>query len=107
GQAVDLGHPGGEGLRRQRIAVQALAAGDQRREGGGKVVHAPVLRSAARAWASSPSSRARRAATGARARAPASVTDWTDMEVMKLAVVTPPMVRAAPSVGRTWLGPAA
>ena len=27
--------------------------------------------------------------------------------VMKLAVVTPPMVRAAPSVGRTWLGPAA
>ena len=107
GHAIDLGHAGGQSAGLGRIAVEAVAAGDQRGERSGQVVHAPVLRSAARAWASRPSSRARRAATGARAAAPASVTAWTDMVVMKLAVVTPPMVRAAPSVGRTWLGPAA
>ena len=74
GHAIDVGHADGERAGLGRIAVEAVAAGDQRGEGGGQVVHAPVLRSAARAWASRPSRRARRAATGARAAAPASVT---------------------------------
>jgi hypothetical protein len=33
-------------------------------------------------------------------------TRWTVIAFMKLSVETPPVKRAAPSVGRTWLDPA-
>src|SRR5690606_21720893 len=104
--AVEGGHAGRQSGRLGRVALQTVAARHQRRIGGGQA-HPALLRSAALAWASSPSSRASAAATGARTAAPCSLTVCTDMVVMKLAVVTPPSVRAAPSVGRTWLGPAA
>ena len=66
----------------------------------------PALRGA-RACASRPSRRASAAAGAAMRRARRlGETRWTVIAFMKVSVDTPPVKRAAPSVGRTWLDPA-